>query len=199
MLNDQDAVNKEPAENTFSSAELLILDARESKRQKTADTLLNILEGRIRNKNTRSAYKTAWRSFFQFCSEFKLELHAVKPYHVGMWLKRHPGVVSTQRQHLAAERIEHHRRTAPRAAGAHFGGQVIFGQSLDPRVERQHQPRARFGHLECERAVKDRMAERIMIEAQHHRLAADQPIVLQLEAGETLAIHPRQPHHRRRR
>jgi integrase/recombinase XerD len=105
MLNDQDAVNKEPAENTFSSAELLILDARESKRQKTADTLLNILEGRIRNKNTRSAYKTAWRSFFQFCSEFKLELHAVKPYHVGMWLKRHPGGVSTQRQHLAAVRL----------------------------------------------------------------------------------------------
>jgi integrase/recombinase XerD len=105
MLNDQDVVNKEPAENTFPSGELVILDARESKRQKTADTLLNILEGRIRNKNTRSAYKTAWRSFFQFCSEFKLELHAVKPYQVGMWLKRHPGGVSTQRQHLAAVRL----------------------------------------------------------------------------------------------
>ena len=105
MLNDQDVVNKEPAENTFPSAELVILDARESKRQKTADTLLNILEGRIRNKNTRSAYKTAWRSFFQFCSEFKLELHTVKPYQVGMWLKRHPGGVSTQRQHLAAVRL----------------------------------------------------------------------------------------------
>jgi integrase/recombinase XerD len=105
MLNDQDVVNKELAENTFPSAELVILDARESKRQKTADTLLNILEGRIRNKNTRSAYKTAWHSFFQFCSEFKLELHAVKPYHVGMWLKRHPGGVSTQRQHLAAVRL----------------------------------------------------------------------------------------------
>ena len=71
MLN---ADNRELAEITFSSANLVIPDAAESKRQKTADTLLNILEGRIRNKNTRSAYKKAWRLFFQFCSEYKLEL-----------------------------------------------------------------------------------------------------------------------------
>jgi integrase/recombinase XerD len=97
--------NKELAGIAFSSVDLVIPDARESRRQKTADTLLNILEGRIRNKNTRSAYKTAWRSFFAFSSEYKLELDRVKPYHVGMWLKRHPGGVSTQRQHLAAVRL----------------------------------------------------------------------------------------------
>jgi integrase len=34
-----------------------------------------------------------------------LELDRAKPYHVGMWLKRHPGSVATQRQHLAAVRL----------------------------------------------------------------------------------------------
>lgn len=77
----------------------------ESKRSKTAETLLNILEGRISNANTRGAYKIAWRSFFVFCSEYNLTLERVKPYHVGMWLKRHTGSVSTQRQHLAAVRL----------------------------------------------------------------------------------------------
>ena len=43
-----------------------------------------------------------WRSFFDFCSLYKLELERVKPYHFGLWLKRHPGSVATQRQHLAA-------------------------------------------------------------------------------------------------
>jgi integrase/recombinase XerD len=77
----------------------------ESKRQKTAETLLNILQGRVRNKNTRSAYKAAWRSFFEFCSEYKLQLDRVKPYHFDMWLKRHRGSVATQRQHLSAIRL----------------------------------------------------------------------------------------------
>jgi integrase/recombinase XerD len=83
----------------------LVPGSSESKRQKTAETLLNILEGRIRNKNTRNAYKAAWRSFFEFCSLYKLELERVKPYHFGLWLKRHPGSVATQRQHLAAVRL----------------------------------------------------------------------------------------------
>jgi hypothetical protein len=43
--------------------------SRTYKEAKTAETLLNILEGRITNANTRSAYKTAWRAFFSFCSE----------------------------------------------------------------------------------------------------------------------------------
>jgi integrase len=45
----------------------------ESKRRKIAKAL----EGRISTKNPRNAYKTAWRSFFAFCSEYKLELDPV--------------------------------------------------------------------------------------------------------------------------
>ena len=96
--------NTELAEVVLTAADL-IPSSSEAKRQKTAETLLNILEGRIRNKNTRSAYKIAWRSFFEFCSVYKLELERVKPYHFGLWLKRHPGSVATQRQHLAAVRL----------------------------------------------------------------------------------------------
>lgn len=77
----------------------------EAKREKVKETLLNILEGRIQNPNTRNAYKIAWRAFFQFCSEYKLELDRVKPYHFGLFLKRHLGSVATQRQHLAAVRL----------------------------------------------------------------------------------------------
>jgi len=98
-------VGEEAQQITFTATDLVIPDARESKRQKTAETLFNILEGRIRNPNTRNAYKVAWRSFFEFCSEYKLELDRVKPYHFGLWLKRHTGSVATQRQHLAAVRL----------------------------------------------------------------------------------------------
>ena len=98
-------MGEEAQQITFSATDLVIPDARESKRQKTAETFLNILEGRIRNPNTRSAYKVAWRSFIAFCSEYKLDLECVKPYHFGLWLKRHPGGVATQRQHLAAVRL----------------------------------------------------------------------------------------------
>ena len=80
-----------------------------------------------------------------------------------------------------------------RTAGADFGRQVVFSQRLDPRVERQHQSGARLRRLERERTVEDRMAERVMVEAQHHRLTANQPIVLQFEAGETLPSIPANP------
>jgi integrase/recombinase XerD len=89
----------------FFTAGDLVFGGSESKQTKTAETLLNILQGRITNANTRGAYKIAWRYFFQFCSEYSLTLELVKPYHVGMWLKRHTGSVSTQRQHLAAVRL----------------------------------------------------------------------------------------------
>jgi integrase/recombinase XerD len=59
----------------------------------------------VRNPNTRSAYRVAWRSFLAFCSERRLELESVKAYHVGSWLDQHPGSRSTQRQHLAAVRL----------------------------------------------------------------------------------------------
>jgi integrase/recombinase XerD len=104
MIEDPVAEHRELKEIVFTAADL-ILGSSESNRAKVAETLLNILEGRVRNSNTRKAYKAAWRSFFQFCSEYKLELHRVKPYHFGLWLKRHTGSVATQRQHLAAVRL----------------------------------------------------------------------------------------------
>src|SRR6201987_4425637 len=74
-------------------------------RAKTGETLLELLAGRVRNPNTRSAYRVAWRSFLAFCSARQLELEHVKAYHVGAWLDQHPGSRSTQRQHLAAVRL----------------------------------------------------------------------------------------------
>jgi integrase/recombinase XerD len=59
----------------------------------------------VRNPNTRSAYRVAWRAFLAFCSARQLELASVKAYHVGAWLDQHPGSRSTQRQHLAAVRL----------------------------------------------------------------------------------------------
>ena len=104
MIEDPIAEHREVTEVVFTAADLMP-GSSESKRAKVSETLLNILEGRVRNSNTRKAYKAAWRSFFAFCSEYKLELDRAKPYHVGMWLKRHPGSVATQRQHLAAVRL----------------------------------------------------------------------------------------------
>jgi integrase/recombinase XerD len=104
MIEDPITKHQELTEVVFTAADL-ISGSSESKRAKVSETLLNILEGRVRNSNTRKAYKAAWRSFFAFCSEYKLELNRAKPYHVGMWLKRHTGSVATQRQHLAAVRL----------------------------------------------------------------------------------------------
>src|SRR5271166_1875001 len=103
MIEPSTTDNREGTDVVFATADL-IQDSSASKRAKTAETLLNILEGRIRNPNTRNAHKTA-SSFFEFCSEYKLELDRVKPYHFGLWLKRHTGSVATQRQHLAAVRL----------------------------------------------------------------------------------------------
>src|ERR1700680_2502430 len=63
----------------------------ESARAKTAETFLELLGARVRNPNTRSAYRVAWRSFLAFCSARQLELESVKAYHVGSWLDQHPG------------------------------------------------------------------------------------------------------------
>ena len=83
----------------------LIAGASESTRAKTAEAFLELLGARVRNPNTRSAYRVAWRSFLAFCSARQLELESVKAYHVGSWLDQHPGSRSTQRQHLAALRL----------------------------------------------------------------------------------------------
>jgi len=45
----------------------------ESNRDKTAEIFLELLGARVRNPNTRSAYRVAWRSFLAFCSTRKLE------------------------------------------------------------------------------------------------------------------------------
>src|SRR5258708_7364372 len=99
------AANDNRLEEVAFTAGDLILGSPESNRTKTAETLLNILEGHLRNSNTRSAYKVAWRYFFEFCSAYNLDLDRVKPYHFGLWLKQHTGSVATQRQHLAAVRL----------------------------------------------------------------------------------------------
>src|ERR1700737_1939897 len=59
------------------------LGTSESTRAKTAETFLELLGARVRNPNTRSAYRVAWRSFLAFCSARQLELGSVKAYHVG--------------------------------------------------------------------------------------------------------------------
>ena len=66
----------------------LLEGTSESTRAKTAETLLELLGARVRNPNTRSAYRVAWRSFLAFCSARRLELESVKAYHVGSWLDR---------------------------------------------------------------------------------------------------------------
>ena len=83
----------------------LLEGTSESARAKTAETFLELLGARVRNPNTRSAYRVAWRSFLAFCSVRQLELESLKAYHVGSWLDQLPGSTSTQRQHLAAVRL----------------------------------------------------------------------------------------------
>ena len=50
----------------------------ESTRAETTETFLELLGARVRNPNTRSAYRVAWRSFLAFCSARRLELESVK-------------------------------------------------------------------------------------------------------------------------
>jgi hypothetical protein len=69
----------------------------ESNRDKTAETFLELLGASVRNPNTRSAYRVAWRSFLAFCSARKLELEGVKAYHVRAWLDQHPAQADRRR------------------------------------------------------------------------------------------------------
>lgn len=82
----------------------IVPESIDSERQKTAEALVDLLEGEIVNLNTRQAYKIAWRDFFAFCSESNLTLDLVRPRHFELWRKRHPGSVATKRQHMAAIR-----------------------------------------------------------------------------------------------
>jgi hypothetical protein len=56
----------------------LLEGTSESARAKTAETFLELLGARVRNPNTRSAYRVAWRSFLAFCSARQLELESVQ-------------------------------------------------------------------------------------------------------------------------
>src|SRR6266446_33558 len=100
----QEDLQTETGEVLLSPFDLLE-GTSESARAKTAETFLELLGARVRNPNTRSAYRVAWRSFLAFCSVRQLELESVKAYHVGSWLDQHSGSTSTQRQHLAAVRL----------------------------------------------------------------------------------------------
>jgi hypothetical protein len=71
MIADPVTDDRELTEVVFTARDL-VPGSSESKRQKTAETLLNILEGRIRNKNTRSAYKAAW--FPRYCPAHRRSL-----------------------------------------------------------------------------------------------------------------------------
>lgn len=93
------------ARETLIESRELVRVTSESNRDKTAETFLELLGARVRNPNTRSAYRVAWRSFLAFCSARQLELEHVKAYHIGAWLDQHPGSRATQRQHLAAVRL----------------------------------------------------------------------------------------------
>ena len=66
-----DTTTDQVANAVLTGADLM--RGSEAKREKTKETLLNIIEGRIQNANTRSAYRTAWHGLFRFCSEYRLE------------------------------------------------------------------------------------------------------------------------------
>ena len=50
----------------------LLEGTSESTRAKTAETFLELLGARLRNPNTRSAYRVARRAFLAFCSAVSL-------------------------------------------------------------------------------------------------------------------------------
>ena len=69
----QEDSQTEPGEVLLAAFDL-VADTSESARAKTAETFLELLGARVRNPNTRSAYRVAWRSFLAFCSARQLEL-----------------------------------------------------------------------------------------------------------------------------
>jgi hypothetical protein len=63
-----------------------LLGTSQLRHDRTAVAFLEILGVRLRNPNTRSAYRVTWRSFLAYCSKRQLELESVKAYHVGAWI-----------------------------------------------------------------------------------------------------------------
>jgi site-specific recombinase XerD len=59
----------------------------------------------IRNKNTRAAYGTAIREFFEWCDKRGVkELRQVKPVVIAAYIENHPAAAPTVKQRLAAIR-----------------------------------------------------------------------------------------------
>jgi hypothetical protein len=65
-------VSQTVAGELFLASFDLLEGTSESTRAKTAETFLELLGARVRNPNTRSAYRVAWRSFLTFCSARQL-------------------------------------------------------------------------------------------------------------------------------
>jgi hypothetical protein len=68
----------ETGEVLLAPFDFLLGRTSESTRAKTAETFFELLGARVRNPNTRSAYRVAWRSFLAFCSARRLELESVR-------------------------------------------------------------------------------------------------------------------------
>jgi hypothetical protein len=65
MIEDPAAEKNQPWNVAFAAGDS-VPGSSESKRAKTAETFLNILEGQIRNTNTRTAYKSPGGRSFNF-------------------------------------------------------------------------------------------------------------------------------------
>ena len=66
---------------------------------------LEFFAGRIANERTRAAYGRAVGQFLAWCEARGLGLAAVSPLHVAAYIRTHPGLVPTVKQHLAAIRM----------------------------------------------------------------------------------------------
>ncbi|QEL16718.1 integrase [Limnoglobus roseus] len=51
------------------------------------------------------AYAWAVGAFFEWCSEYRLDLIEIEPIHVAAHIERHPGSPPTVKQHLATVRM----------------------------------------------------------------------------------------------
>ena len=60
--------------------------------------------GRLRNRHTRAAYLHAVKTFLAWCAARDVELAAVTPGMIGLYLDQHPGSPPTKKLHMSAIR-----------------------------------------------------------------------------------------------
>jgi integrase/recombinase XerD len=72
---------------------------------KATDRFIEFFTANIRNRNTRIAYATALRDFFNWCDDRGLVLEEIRPVMVAAYIEAHKGAKPTIKQHLAAIRI----------------------------------------------------------------------------------------------